>query len=171
MEKPYNYRNCQSLFGYALNVHKRSGGICQFCGCNAGEKVDFDLWRQLSVEHIIGRIRGGDVKDIRIAIAHRFPELSPAERERLVQRIDESNTVTACGFCNSMTSQHDKHGKKISEILDGAKGSPDEIVDMILLEICKMFEEKRVDVRRKIEAVRVSFDSLVQPDLIKARAR
>lgn len=171
MKIPYNHRNCQSLFGYALNVHKRSGGICQFCSCNAGEQVDFDLWRQMSVEHIIGRIKGGDVKDVRVAITQRFPELSPTERERLVQRIDEANTVTACGFCNSMTSQHDKHGKRISDLLDGAKGTPDEIVDMILIEISKVFEEKRVDVRRKIEAVRAAFDRLVEPDLLKARVQ
>ena len=65
MHKPYDYRNCQSLFGYALNVHKRSGCVCQFCGCSAGEQVDFDVWRQMSVEHIIGRIKGGDVRDVR----------------------------------------------------------------------------------------------------------
>lgn len=171
MEKPYDYRNCQSLFGYALNVHKRSGGICQFCGCNAGEQVNFDLWRQMSVEHILGRIKGGDVKDVRMATARRFPELSPAERERLVKRIDEANTVTACGFCNSMTSQHDKYGKRMSELLDGAEGSPDEVVNVVLLEISKMFEEKRADVGRKIEAVRNAFDKLVKPDLIKARVR
>ena len=27
MEKEYNYKNCQSLFGYASNVHERSGVI------------------------------------------------------------------------------------------------------------------------------------------------
>ena len=32
--------------------------VCQFCGCSAGEQVDFDVWRQISVEHIIGRIKG-----------------------------------------------------------------------------------------------------------------
>jgi len=147
MHKPYDYRNCQSLFGYALNVHKRSGCVCQFCGCSAGEQVDFDVWRQMSVEHIIGRIKGGDVRDVRLAIARRFPELSSAERERLVQRIDEANTVTACGLCNSMTSQHDKHERSMSQLLEGAEGSPDEIVEMILLEINKMFDDKRVVVR------------------------
>ena len=59
MQKPYDYRNCQSLFGYALNVHRRSGCVCQFCGCSAGEQVDFDVWRQMSVEHIIGRKTSG----------------------------------------------------------------------------------------------------------------
>ena len=103
-----------------------------------------------------------------MAIARRFPELTSAERERLVQRIDEANTVTACSFCNSMTSQHDKHGSSISKLLDRAKGSPDEIVDMILLEINKLFDDKRVTVT-KIEAIHAAFDRLVRPDLLKAR--
>lgn len=134
-------------------------------------RFDFDVWRQMSVEHIIGRIKGGDVRDVRLAIARRFPELSSAERERLVQRIDEANTVTACSFCNSMTSQHDKHGRSMSELLDGAEGSPDEIVEMILLEISKIFDDKRAAVRRKIEAIHAAFDRLVKPDLLKARVR
>ena len=31
MTQRYDYRNCQSLFGYAARVHERSGGICQLC--------------------------------------------------------------------------------------------------------------------------------------------
>ena len=46
-----------------------------------------------------------------------------------------------------MTSQHDKHGRSMSQLLEGAEGSPDEIVEMILLEINKMFDDKRVVVR------------------------
>lgn len=41
----YDYRNRQSLFGNAAEVHGRSGGICQLCGCGSRE-LDFDLWRQ-----------------------------------------------------------------------------------------------------------------------------
>jgi hypothetical protein len=47
--KDYDYRNCQSLFGYAAKVHERSGGVCQLCGAG-GPEVDFDFWRQLTVE-------------------------------------------------------------------------------------------------------------------------
>jgi len=56
-----------------------------------------------------------------------------------------------------------------SQLLDRAKGSADEIVDMILLEINKLFDDKRVTVRRKIEAIHAAFDHLVRPDLLKAR--
>ena len=41
----YDYRNCQSLFGYAAKVHERSGGVCQLCGAGTGG-LDFDLWRR-----------------------------------------------------------------------------------------------------------------------------
>ena len=59
----------------------------------------------------------------------------------------------------------------MSELLDRAKGSPDEIVEMILLEVSKMFDDKRLAVRRKMEAIHAPFDRLVKPDLLKARAR
>ena len=59
----------------------------------------------------------------------------------------------------------------MSELLDSAEGSPDEIVEMILLEISKIFDDKRVAVRRKIEAVHAAFDSFVKPDLLKERVR
>lgn len=39
----YDYRNCESLFGYAQSVHERSGGTCQLCGCGGGTEVEFDL--------------------------------------------------------------------------------------------------------------------------------
>src|SRR5205807_243716 len=54
----YDYRNCQSLFGYAAKVHERSGGVCQLCSAGAAG-LDFDLWRQMTVEHLIGESQGG----------------------------------------------------------------------------------------------------------------
>ena len=53
----YDYRNCQSLFGYAAKVHERSGGVCQLCGAGTAG-LDFDLWRQMTVEHLIGESQG-----------------------------------------------------------------------------------------------------------------
>ena len=152
-----------------MQAHKRSGGICQLCGCNSGDTVNFDLWRQMSVEHVIGRIRGGDVKVIAVAIFERFPELTPNERERLVGRIDEANTITACSFCNSLTSQQGKRGKTIAEILHDSTGSPNEIVERVLAEIDNLLEAKRADVSHKIEAVREAFEKHVEPDLRRFR--
>ena len=43
MKGTYDYRNCESLFGYAASAHVRSGSICQLCGCGDGKGVDFVL--------------------------------------------------------------------------------------------------------------------------------
>ncbi len=74
MATPYNYKSCQSLFGYAFAVHVRSGGTCQLCGCG-GSALSFDLWRQMTVEHLIGKKQGGYLKEIRLAVAEHFPAL------------------------------------------------------------------------------------------------
>ena len=75
----YNYKNCQLLFEYALDVHSRSGGICQLCDCGQGDDIDFDLWRQMTVEHLIGESQKGYLKDIRKILNKKFTNLSPKE--------------------------------------------------------------------------------------------
>ncbi len=168
MSKPYDYRNCQSLFGYAEKVHERSRGVCQLCGCgNESEQhVNFDLWRQMTVEHLIGASQGGYLKDVRKAIAQRFPALSSEERERLAQRIDEANTVTACSFCNSTTSR-DRHSKGMWQLISEAEGSPDEVVDTVTRELQAILERKRRDVQEKLQAVQDAFEERVKPKLTK----
>jgi hypothetical protein len=89
--KQYNYRDCQSLFGYSAEVHQRSGGVCQLCGAGSVE-LDFDLWRQMTVEHLIGESQGGYRPQIADRLAHRFPEWSAAE----IVQLAAANTVTAC---------------------------------------------------------------------------
>lgn len=116
LKQPYDYRNCQSLFGYAQEVHERSGGVCQLCGCGAGPNVDFDLWRQMTVEHIIGKAQGGYFQDIQLALSNRFRNLPRIELERMARRIDEANTITACSFCNSTTSR-DRASKSMPELI------------------------------------------------------
>jgi hypothetical protein len=113
--RKYNHKQCQSLFGYAAAVHIRSKGKCQLCGCGSST-LDFDLWRQMTVEHLIGKSQGGYLKQIRTSVALRFPDLLPTERESLSQRLDALNTVTACSFCNSTTSR-DINTKSMSELL------------------------------------------------------
>jgi hypothetical protein len=44
----FDYRNCLSLFGYAAEVHRGSGGACQLCDPGA-TALDFDLWRLVAV--------------------------------------------------------------------------------------------------------------------------
>jgi len=164
MKKQYDYRNCQSLFGYAREVHKRSQGICQLCGYGAGPQVNFDLWRQLTVEHLIGESQGGYRQDIRVAVAQRFPELSPEEHELLVQRIDVANTITACSFCNSTTSR-ESHPKGMTQLIEETQGKPTEVVDTIVLELARILERKQADVLWKLQAVREAFEKIIEPEL------
>lgn len=101
---PYDYRNCQSLFGYAAAVHARSGGICALCGYGEAG-IDFDRWRQLTVEHLIGESQGGYRRQIEIDLGRRFPDLAREQVKDRAGDIDAANTVTACSFCNSTTSR------------------------------------------------------------------
>ena len=50
--------SCRFTCFTKVGVKSGNRCVCQFCGCSAGEQVDFDVWRQISVEHIIGRIQG-----------------------------------------------------------------------------------------------------------------
>ena len=124
--KDYDYRNCQSLFGYAAKVHERSGGVCQLCGAG-GPEVDFDFWRQLTVEHLIGEGQGGYVLQIVAALKARFPSLDSEVITELARRIDEANTITACSFCNSTTSRN-KAPIAMSDAIARAPEGPPEVI-------------------------------------------
>ena len=169
MTKEYNYRNCLSLFGYAEGVHKRSGGICQLCGAGKGKPIDFDLWRQLTVEHLIGNSQGGYLNQIRDAIYKRFPNLSDTQKEELAQRINRANTVTACHFCNSLTSRNKNFD--MTDLILNAKGEPDEVVDEVILRIKDVLKHKQIDVNKKIDSVRDAFNRLIKPELAKHSGR
>lgn len=118
------------------------------------------MWRQMTVEHLIGRAQGGYLKQIRGLVAARFPNLPPKEMEKLSQRIDAENTVTACSFCNSTTSR-DVSEKDMEQLLWEAKGNPDEVVSDIAAELKIVLERKRKDVQWKLSAIRQAFQSEV----------
>ncbi len=151
----YNHKNCQSLFGYAADVHVRSGGRCQLCGCG-GSPLDFDLWRQMTVEHLIGKSQGGYLQQIRAAVAARFPESTPEVHEDLSKRIDALNTVTACSFCNSTTSR-DVNLLTMVELLNESQGTPGEVEAYIATELKNILERKRKDVQWKLSYVKEAF--------------
>jgi len=161
MNKRYNYRNCQSLFGYAQDVHKRSGGICQLCGAGMGEPSSFDLWRQLTVEHLVGASQGGYINEIRMAIGKRFPGLSNEQREELALRIDRANTVTACSFCNATTSR-DRNPENMAQLISEAEGESDASVNEVVLKLEEVLKRKRTDIRWKLDSIREAFYSYDQ---------
>ncbi len=170
MGETYDYRNCQSLFGYAQGVHERSGAVCQLCGCGGGAEIDFNLWRQLTVEHLVGASQGGYDADVRAALAERFPDLSANDLQRMAFSIDEANTVTACSFCNSTTSRH-RAPKTIAQVLDETRGSPEQVVAGVVQYLGEILERKKRDVSWKLDSVRAAFSVHIEPALRQARLR
>lgn len=164
----YDYRNCQSLFGYAAKVHERSGGVCQLCGAGAAG-LDFDLWRQMTVEHLIGESQGGYLRQILTGVAGRFPGLSAAERAELAAEIDEANTVTACSFCNATTSQAQAPTSMTTLIETAPDGTPEQVRRHVTAGLDGILAAKRNDVAWKLASVRRAFESGVAPHLADAR--
>jgi len=164
----YDYRNCSSLFGYAADVHRRSGGVCQLCDAGA-TALDFDLWRQLTVEHLIGESQGGYAKQVGTALARRFPGLAADTIAQLATEIDAANTVTACSFCNSTTSR-DRAPVAMSDLIETAPdGSRDEFLKHVTAALDEILVVKRRTVRWKLAPVRRAFDTLSAPALEESR--
>lgn len=168
MRKEYTYRNCQSLFGYAQEVHRRSGGICQLCGAGAGGNVSFDLWRQLSVEHLIGKSQGGHYEQIEKVVAKKFPALTKEEVKDLAWEIELENMVTACSFCNSMTSR-DHHDVTMDEVIKAAPHSRQGVLQAVKQESKRALLSKKTNVKFKLISVRAAFKKEVLPGLRSAR--
>lgn len=161
--KIYNYKNCQSLFGYSAEVHIRCKGKCQLCGYGR-EPLDFDMWRQMTVEHLIGKSQGGYLKQIRESVKMKFPEYQVSEVEVLSKKIDALNTVTACQFCNSTTSRDESQismGDLITD-LDIDHDSALQSIEKVCLEILKKKKEK---VEWKLQSVKKAFHAHVSPQI------
>jgi len=168
-EKEYDFRNCRSLFGYAAEVHSRSGGICQLCGAGTND-VDFDGWRQLTVEHLIGDSQGGYLQQITKAVDACFPGRTADMRAALARQIDEANIVTACSFCNATTSRERGSLTMREAIGLAAQESPDAVVDHLRKYLQGVLASKRRDVSWKLASVRKAFDSTIVPALTERRA-
>lgn len=169
MASEYDARNCQSLIGYAAEVHRRSGGVCQLCGCGAeGDCVDFDLWRQFPVEHVIGSSQGGYYDQIRRAVDLRFQELSPEDRETIAQDIDQMNTVTACSFCNSTTSRN-RTECDVGRLIMNTTGNSEEVLKAVCSAVDKVLKAKQASVQWKLESLRRAFRAEVSPGLRETR--
>ena len=164
----YNYKNCQSLFGYAADVHVRSQGKCQLCGCG-GDPLSFDLWRQMTVEHLIGRSQGGYLKQIREIVNERFSYLSKEQREEISRTIDTFNTVTACSFCNSTTSRN-INSKTMEQLLNDVQGNARAVLAHIEIELKTVLEAKRKEVKWKLESIKEAFENNILNTIDNAKA-
>ncbi|EKZ9180883.1 hypothetical protein RFA54_004412 [Vibrio vulnificus] len=159
----YNYRNCQSLFGYSAEVHARCKGVCQLCGCDSS--LDFDLWRQMTVEHLIGRSQGGYLKQIKAELETKFPSLTLTESDSLAKKIDARNTVTACQFCNSTTSR-DISPVSMSDLIKSGD-SPSDVFKSVEMACQVALEQKRSRVEWKLSSVRKAYEKYVVPKIGK----
>ena len=165
---PYDYRNCLSLFGYASAAHVRSGGICALCGFGRGE-LDFDAWRQLTVEHLIGESQGGYKRDILMALTSRFPLLEAGTLNDVASRLDALNTVTACSFCNSTTSRT-MAPTSMWEVIAAGPDDVESLVPVVGVAVEAALARKLEDVKWKLASVRSAYDSKVAPRLRGVRA-
>ena len=157
--KKYNYKKCQSLFGYSANVHIRCKGICQLCECG-GEPLDFDLWRQMTVEHLIGKSQNGYLKQIKELVEQHFESLGSEEQDQLSKEIDSINTVTACQFCNSATSR-DKNDISMVKLFTDNSGNKDLLISEVRRTCDTILIKKRKSVQWKLESVKEAFEENV----------
>jgi len=157
--KKYNYKNCQSLFGYSAEVHIRCKGRCQLCGCG-GMPIDFDLWRQMTVEHLIGKSQGGYLKQIKELVGLSFPSYSESEKNALSKEIDAINTVTACQFCNSTTSRN-VNEVSMYQMFESSSGNRDKLIQDITSACENILSKKQLSVKWKLESVKEAFNEQV----------
>jgi hypothetical protein len=160
--KKYNYKDCQSLFGYAADVHKRSGGRCVLC--NAGAALTgsekFDFWRQLTVEHIIGQQDGGYDKNIIVSVEKHLSHLSGEASEVLIDYINRKNTVSACLFCNSTTSKMQSE-KTMDELIQGGGSTVKEVKTVVRTHLQGFLEEKKKKVQWKLKSIHDAYEERI----------
>jgi len=168
MDRPYDESGLQSLFGYGRAAHERSAGICQLCGAGAGSDIDFDLWRQFTIEHVIGDGQGGYPPRIRLAVDSRFAGLSETERAELARLIHEANIVTACQFCNSTTSR-DRAPLTMEDVIAALPDDPEEALTAVTEQLQSILDAKREIVRWKLRSVYRGFRDSIRPALLARR--
>lgn len=159
----YNYKNCQSLFGYSAEVHIRCKGKCQLCGCG-GEPLDFDMWRQMTVEHLIGKSQGGYLKQIKGSLSNKFPKYTTDKIVALSKKLETLNTVTACQFCNSTTSR-DVCDISMEDLIHNSANEI-EILEAVESACLEILETKKEKVAWKLESVKKAFEKYVVSKMV-----
>ncbi|MHB9036374.1 MAG: hypothetical protein ACYC64_06880 [Armatimonadota bacterium] len=170
----YDPRSCQSLLGYGRAAHARSSGACIYCGLGKN-KIDFDTWRQLSVDHIVpAMLFPGEGKTLRLL----FPNLQKTELRALAEKINGINLVTACNFCNSMTSRMkdlSADGILSPEGYENVTSLNAESVQSMLYRLQQRVDEllptKKDYVKSRLAELRKTFEKEIKPELQNARDR
>ncbi len=86
----YDPKSCQSLLGYGRAAHARSGGRCKYCDFGK-ERIDFNMWRQLSIDHVVpARLFPGEGRTLQSI----FPRLPKPELDKLTDEINRINLST-----------------------------------------------------------------------------
>lgn len=100
----------QALIGYGGDAHRRSKGNCLYCGFGtlrtADPELKFDIWRNLTLEHVVPECNGQLEANIDQAIQN----LPMATQEGLKRRIKSLNEVTACHVCNTFAGRCETEG-------------------------------------------------------------
>lgn len=170
----YNPNSCQSLLGYGRPVHKRSGGICKYCNFGK-DSVNFDAWRQLSVDHIIpARLFPGEGK----TLSSIFPNLPNEELKTLAGLIDDINLVTACNFCNSMTSRMPNISVEeilvqdnFGEVFSVDDPNIQQMLNRLQERVNEVLPMKRKYVRERLKRLCKTFETDIRYELYEARKR
>ena len=129
------------------------------CECG-GEPLDFDLWRQMTVEHLIGKSQNGYLKQIKELVEEHFESLGSEEQDQLSKEIDSINTVTACQFCNSTTSR-DKNDISMVKLFTDNSGNKDLLISEVRRTCDTILIKKRKSVQWKLESVKEAFEENV----------
>jgi len=162
----YNIKDCQSLFGYAFETHKRYKGVCQLCG--AGKNgLSFDIFRQMTVEHIIGKSQGGYISGIKSCFKKYFPKYEASKVKTLSKSIEFENMVTSCQFCNSMTSRYVSDVSMDRLFSESTGKSEEELLEHVKTELNKILKAKKEYLKSKQDAVRAGFDEVMKPHIIE----
>ena len=129
------------------------------------------LWRQLSVEHLIGESQGGYKPQLKEAVRARFPGYPISEIKRIVDQIDIANTLTACRFCNDTTSRY-VAPKTMEKLLEEAQGqAPDEVIVEIQRHLTATFENKKRLVLWKLSSIEPAFQEKIREGLHQERQK
>jgi len=140
-----------SLVTAARRISVRAG-FANYVGCGAGPDVDFDLWRQFTIEHLIGESQGGYPPRIRAAVNVKFAHLPESAREEMAAQIHEANIVTACQFCNSTTSR-DRAAFSMEDAISDLPRDREAALLELANRLQQILDAKRATVRWKLRSV------------------